>query len=338
MTFDRSQQQASAPSQFSSQPPFNPAFQSSPPPYSQQSAPYPTNPYQQPNQPLPTQSREQKYTDILRQYEISMNFSNRLQKHLVMTKIVYIYDDSGSMNSVLSDSPLNTSVFRATRWDELKNFSRISIDLANIFNPEGIDIHFLNRPPARNVRSLSDLEPFLVNKPAGFTPIARVLHTVLSENNSMVLAERKLLIVIVTDGEPTDDYGNVDINSFKNVLLSRGRNVYTTIVSCTDEDNVMGYLNNWDRTIPNLDVVDDFRNEKAEIQRAKGPRYPFSYGDYVVKCLIGSMDAEFDNLDEMATPYGGFSNFQQAPNNFHQAKHQYQAQRHYKDDSCCIIL
>jgi hypothetical protein len=271
-----------------------------------------------------------------------MNFSNRLQKYLVMTKIVYIYDDSGSMNSVLSDSPLNTSAFRATRWDELKNFSKISIDLANIFNPEGIDIHFLNRLPARNVRTLNDLEPFLVNRPAGFTPLARVLHTVLSENNNRVLAERKLLIVIVTDGEPSDDHGNVDINGFKNVLMARAPNVFTTIVSCTDEDFTMDYLNNWDRTIPRLDVVDDFRNEKNEVLRAKGPRFPFSYGDYVVKCLIGSMDVEFDNLDEArGQQYGGGGGyFQASPNQFHQNPYQQNKGPHqrHQDDSCCTVL
>jgi hypothetical protein len=281
-----------------------------------------STPYQAPSMSVPQggpadQNREQRFIDILSRYEISRDFSNRLQKYLVMTKIVFVYDDSGSMNSVLNDSPLNTGVFKATRWDELKNFSKISIDLANIFNPEGIDIHFLNRPAARNVRTLNDLEPYLVNKPSGFTPMRRTLETVLRENNVRSLAERKLLIVIVTDGEPTDDSGREDINGFKYVLESRNKNVYTTIVSCTDEDNTMDYLNNWDRIIPRLDVVDDYRNEKAEILKAKGPRFPFSYGDYIVKTLIGSMDPELDNLDET-----GNRNLATSSQN----------------DDCCIIL
>jgi hypothetical protein len=265
-------------------------------PLSSLSTPYPQ---QQQQQGGPSDlNREQRFTDILGRYEISRDFSNRLLKYLVMTKIVFVFDDSGSMNSVLSDSPLNTGVFKATRWDELKNFSKISIDLANIFNPEGIDIHFLNRPAARNVRNLNDLEPYLVNKPSGFTPMRRVLETVLRENDPVALAERKLLIVIVTDGEPTDDYGKEDISGLKYALQSRAKNVYTTIVSCTDEDNTMDYLNNWDRIIPRLDVVDDYRNEKSEVLKAKGARFPFSYGDYIVKILIGSMDPELDNMDE----------------------------------------
>jgi len=60
----------------------------------------------------------------------------------------------------------------------------------------------------------------------------------------------------------------------------------------------MKYLNNWDRTIPRLDVVDDFRNEKLEILSAQGSRFKFSFGDYIVKSLIGSIDPEIDDLDE----------------------------------------
>jgi hypothetical protein len=46
-----------------------------------------------------------------------------------------------------------------------------------------------------------------------------------------------------------------------------------------DDDDCIGYLNNWDKTISNLDVVDDYRNEKKEIQARQGKQFPFSFGD-----------------------------------------------------------
>ena len=46
-----------------------------------------------------------------------------------------------------------------------------------------------------------------------------------------------------------------------------------------DDDDCIGYLNDWDRKIPNLDVVDDYRNEKKEIQGRQGKQFPFSFGD-----------------------------------------------------------
>lgn len=36
----------------------------------------------------------------------------------------------------------------------------------------------------------------------------------------------------------------------------------------------------------------------AEVKKAKGASYPFSFGDYVVKSLIGSVDPELDGMDE----------------------------------------
>ena len=90
----------------------------------------------------------------------------------------------------------------------------------------------------------------------------------------------------------------MDIKSFKEALISRPSNVYTTILACTDEENSMEYLNNWDKYIKRLDVVDDFRNEREEIMRSQGSNFSFTYGDYVVKSLIGSTDVDIDNLDE----------------------------------------
>lgn len=44
--------------------------------------------------------------------------------------------------------------------------------------------------------------------------------------------------------------------------------------------------------------MDDYRSERNEIKRAQGKNFAFSFGDYVVKCLIGSFDRDTDKLDE----------------------------------------
>jgi hypothetical protein len=41
----------------------------------------------------------------------------------------------------------------------------------------------------------------------------------------------------------------------------------------------MEYLNDWDKKIPNLDVVDDYRSEKQQIQACRGKDTQFSFGD-----------------------------------------------------------
>jgi hypothetical protein len=237
---------------------------------------------------------EQKLQNVVRRHEIGQFFAQKMMS-LKAFKIVFVFDDSGSMCSVLNDSPLNTSTFRATRWDELQYFANISIEVANVFTNEGCDVFFLNRAPIKCVRNIEQLRPSFLQKPAGFTPLTGVLNTILYENSR---TERQLLIIIVTDGEPTDDSGRRDIHSFKRCLQHRPRNVFTTIVACTDEDDSMEYLNNWDRTIPRLDIVDDYRSEKNEVKRTQKHGSSFSFGDYVAKSLIGSIDQQLDRMDE----------------------------------------
>ena len=154
--------------------------------------------------------------------------------------------------------------------------------------------------PIRNVRSQSDLIAAFQNKPQGLTPLPRILNKVLDEFSSTIqLNEKKLLIIIATDGEPTDDQGRTAIPQFKHALLRRTNKMFTSVVVCTDDDNSSSYLNKWDVELPNLDVVDDFRSEKKQVQKAKGHNFRFSFGDYVAKCLVGSIDQELDKLDEL---------------------------------------
>ena len=233
--------------------------------------------------------------DLIKKYEISYENINRLGI-LKNFKVAFIFDDSGSMNYTLKESPLNKpdTLFKATRWNELQYFSKIAIDVCSLFNPTGCEVYFLHRHsnPIRNITKSSQILSYFNSSPYGGTPLTSCLKTLLSNNSPNSLGNKNLLVVIVTDGEPTDG-----VNNFKKVLESRGDKVFTSIVVCTEDKNSVAYLNNWDNSMPNLDVVDDYRNEKNEINKVKGFGYPFSYGDYVVKCLVGSIYSDLDKFD-----------------------------------------
>ena len=83
-----------------------------------------------------------KFRDLLEKYEISLQMAEHLRK-LADYKTCFIFDDSGSMNVKLADSPLNSSVKQATRWDELKYFATIAIEISEIFNVEGMIHRFI---------------------------------------------------------------------------------------------------------------------------------------------------------------------------------------------------
>jgi len=93
---------------------------------------------------------------------------------------------------------------------------------------------------------------------------------------------------------PTDELGNQSISTLESVLRNeRTPDVYISFLAYTDDPQDVAYLSNWDKNLPNVDVVDDYRSERAEVQRARGPTFPFSFGDYIVKALLGSVDPWF---------------------------------------------
>eukprot|EP01103_Thecamoeba_quadrilineata_P005212 TRINITY_DN15038_c0_g1_i1.p1 TRINITY_DN15038_c0_g1~~TRINITY_DN15038_c0_g1_i1.p1 ORF type:complete len:288 (-),score=32.97 TRINITY_DN15038_c0_g1_i1:144-1007(-) len=270
----------------------------------------PNIPYQNFSAPDPNQIRNDRFNQLASQYEINPVFINQL-KEIGGIKKVIIVDNSGSMSSILKQ-PVKYDQFnnRYTRWMELRDFMYDAIDIISVTDQQGCDVYPLNNcKPIMNVRFKENIEFLFSTPPGGYTPLTRVYKQVLSDN-AQEISERGLLIIIATDGEPTDDSNRTNIREFKQALTtvkSKYENtraagysgkVYTNIIACTDDDQSMEYLNDWDNIIPRLDVTDDYVSERKEILRARGHNFKFSRGDYIVKCIVGSTSAYFDNLDE----------------------------------------
>jgi hypothetical protein len=245
--------------------------------------------------PTPRTFAEERMAKLQAQaarYEIRPDWVARMRQ-LEGFKIVVVADDSGSMGSIVTGGAAtaqNPYAAQKTRWDELKESAGMIVELATCLDPEGVDVYFLNRQPLLRVTHAYQLAPAFAAPPAGFTPLSRTLHQVFV-NTQHVLAEgKKLLVVIATDGQPTDDAGNVQINEFLSLLQRKPRGVFMQIMACTDDESTMSYLNHADESIPLLDVSDDYHSERREILRAQGQGFHFTYGDYVAKCLLGPID------------------------------------------------
>ncbi|CAF3487620.1 unnamed protein product [Rotaria socialis] len=252
---------------------------------------------------VPTEARLEKFKNIIIKYNINYDFAFRLRA-LEGFEIVLILDDSSSMCSPIIDrDQTNISPFSQLpkRWDELKHVVSIVVDLAAALDPDGVDIYFLNRSPLLHVTDSSELHGTFSRPPDGPTPITRVLIEVLNIKRARV-HDRKLLVLIATDGLPTDEKGLNDIDRLEKVLRTERHptidRIFITFIACTDDLQSVGYLNKFDKKIPNVDVLDDYRSERAEVLAVQGKHFPFSYGDYVVKILMGSVDQWFDQLDE----------------------------------------
>ena len=243
------------------------------------------------------QSRLDQFRNVCRIHEISDMFASKLRQ-LEGYEIFVIMDDSGSMTHPVQNHLLNADPYgkQVTRWDEAKSICRVIIDIAALMDKSGIDFYLLNKPPVFGVYNHTQLEGVFEITPNGYTPIVPALRTILQ----LPTNDKKRLIIIITDGQPTGEDNKPDIDTFRDVLEDeRSDDDHVVIVACTDEKTTMEYLNGWDKELERLDVADDYLSELAEVQAKLGKKFVFTFGDYIVKILLGSIDPEMDNLDEL---------------------------------------
>lgn len=233
--------------------------------------------------------KQDKLNILINKYEIDYLFSEKLSE-LENYDVVLIVDDSGSMNTPLDD---NTGF--STRWDELKSVVNIVIDISTIFDSDGIDIYFLNRSSYKNINSLNKVNSILIEKPYGATPLTQCVRNVL---NDFEHSSKPVLIIIATDGVPTKN-GNTDLDDFKQVISSKNHSkFYISFLACSDRESDVGYLNDLDKNIKNVDTLDDYCSEFKEVIAAQGKNFKYSYGDHICRLLLGPLFPELDKLDE----------------------------------------
>lgn len=247
-------------------------------------------------------ARMQKLSILASTYEIRGDWLERLRA-LEGFEIAFICDDSGSMGTPVAPGGGARRAAGAfgrqpTRWDELRHTASVIVELATAATARGVDVYFLNRPPVLGVTQAAQIQAaFDYAPPQGFTPLTRTFKGVLEAKRA---SERPLLIVIATDGEPTDDTQRPNVGAFIAALQAKPARAHVQLMACTDDDAAISWMARVDRVVPRVDVTDDYASERLEVLSAQGAGYHFTYGDYVVKSLLGSIDPYFDRLDEHA--------------------------------------
>ena len=133
-------------------------------------------PVTQPINPDIMLEKRAKFQALCAKHDINPVFQSSLwslnEKH-----IIFLCDDSGSMNSQVDNKYMSGAGGGViTRWDELKYVVAEVLDISLIFDPIGMDVHFLNRPSMLNVRSLTPILHAFGTPPSGGTPlVARLI-------------------------------------------------------------------------------------------------------------------------------------------------------------------
>lgn len=233
--------------------------------------------------------RLEQFRKLAARFEIRDDFAAKL-RILEGYQIVMLCDDSGSMNTVDHVSGQNAFAPGVSRWDELKYMCSIVVDIASVLDRDGIDVFFLNRMGQTNVFNSDMVANLFVNLPSGSTPLVTALQNIFRTKAN---SETKLLVLIATDGEPNEGSA-----ALKHLLETRPANTFVSIIACTSDASAVNFLNHLDNVVPCVDVVDDYHSELSQIRTKRGADFKYSFGDHLVKTLLGSILPEFDNVDE----------------------------------------
>jgi len=248
------------------------------------------------SQPISQQIDYARFDNLVRQYELNGVVAGQLKDVLSKCVVVLLCDDSDSMNRPIAEE--GTDPFapkRSTRWLELKKLASNIIEIVTAVNPDGLDIHFLNRPNLEHISAVTGLQNAFGVIPVGGTPLVGKISSIINTYQQKISRSQQLLLIVITDGEPTDGTRN----DLFNVLVNKKDNIHISFAECTDQAEDMEYLDAWDGIIKNFDNTDDYREELSRVKNVQGSQFKFDYMDYVVKILLATFVRWYYNLDQV---------------------------------------
>jgi len=304
-----------------------------------------------------------RFLELVRIKELSPQVATQLKDVLSNCEIVILCDDSASMNNKISEEGTDPFSFKnSTRWMELKKLTQNLIDFVTPINRRGLDLYFMNRGKVLNVTDCSGLSNIFSSLPNGSTPLLTSLQTIYNDKRSVTNSSHKLLILVVTDGEPTDGSRNDLFNLLTN--LTSSNNVHISFAECTDNAEDMEYLDRWNGQIRNFDNTDDYREEVQRVKQIQGQQFKFDFTDYIIKILLATFVKWYFNLDQRnvgnnigSVQNNNFqnnnfqnnnfqnNNFQNNNNNLNNLRNSFQPNLYSRpvdsrpmDSKCCVII
>ena len=251
-----------------------------------------------------TAEKRHRFEELAQEMEWDLASIQAAAHALAGTIVVVIADDSGSMRSPVRNSPVSPppGKYVTTRWDELMHFlrmvTRIGCELA-----EEVNFHFLNAGSVEKVQRWEQVAPIAARGPTGYTPLLGAMRSVFAKYDP-AKTEQRLITIIATDGIPSDCPPATSASQAVGDLL-RGRpsldKSFVTFLSCTDNEQDIAYVKELDRSVRNVDEVDDYHSERAEGMRAGRRIYEhFSVGDWALRAVVGAAIEEWDKSDEQS--------------------------------------
>lgn len=250
---------------------------------------------------------------------------------------IWILDNSGSMQNTDGHRIIPTRtkndlmIVGCTRWDEIKECAQYHIEMSALLEAP-TSFRLLNNPGASvgpgqfdiaqmgtdhiHAEASAAIQIMTKARPSGVTPltdhIIAIHETVQAISQTLKIEGKKVVIVIATDGLPTDAYGNSSQAAkdlfVKSLRRLEGLPVWIVVRLCTDEDSVVNFYNKLDDMLEiSMDVLDDFVGEAEEV---------YEHNKWLNYALplhrmreMGFHDRVFDMLDERTLTKGELRDF-----------------------------
>eukprot|EP00891_Asterochloris_glomerata_P006504 jgi/Astpho2/6504/Aster-06964 len=216
---------------------------------------------------------------------------------------IFIYaDDSSSMKYV----------DKGERIDDLNAIVEKVTEVATLFDDDGITCRFMNSPACGdNIRDPGAAQKFIrtQSKYEGMTPMgsqleAKILHPFLGQALFKRNLEKPMLVICVTDGEPTQEPQNrifEVIMAAKRACLNSqygGKAVAFMFAQVGKDQGAQQFLQLLDSNRDIGDVVDAVSYYELEAEEYAKKGITLSPELWLVKLMVGAIDPSYDEGDE----------------------------------------
>ena len=153
-------------------------------------------------------------------------------------------------------------------------------------------------------------------RPGGVTPLTnhiREIHSAVAAMAPSLTAEgKRVVVVLATDGLPTDEQGcggdHIQAQFVQSLRLLEGLPIWVVVRLCTDDEDVVNFYNDLDEQLElSLEVLDDYCGEAEEIHK-KNPWLNYALPLHRLR-EMGFHDRVFDLIDERELTRGELRDF-----------------------------
>ena len=297
---------------------------------------HPSQQQQHSSQQTPQQPQQQPIEEAQLERLVQQGYTRGLATSLNDTKKsfarrIWLVDNSGSMQTTDGHRLVATgrdvhqvSLESCSRWEELHETVVYHIQMAAAMNAF-TTFRLLNHPGAavgpqqwsigqpqqqdgsgdNNNHVAAALTWIQKTRPGGCTPLTQhileIHREIVAEEHALRSSGQRVVIVLATDGLPTDErgYGGpLHQEEFMTSLrMLEGLPVWIIVRLCTDEDNVVSFYNELDSQLElSVEVLDDYTSEAAQVHQHN----PWlTYGLPLQRMReLGFQERVFDLLDE----------------------------------------